>query len=406
MIAERYTDYMYGLVDDVMKTIGARGSCSEEERRLGRRFASEIEGACGKVETEKFTCSPNAFVGFFPLLVLAYLCGVVLYFFLPPLSCVIALAAAVVLFLETVRYKEFIDPAYPKKEGENVAGFIEPRGEAKKRVYVSAHFDSAYEFKIWYWFKNASSVVMGLGFLAVVLMFAFGLASSIAKPVGPPDSTTFMVLGYILVGFSPLVAIFFFFHTKDLVGGAMDDLTGIAVLAGLARYLGDAKDAGEFYPQNTEVVLLGLSSEEAGLRGAKRYSARHAADDEQIPCSGIFLDGICDESYFTVFNKEVWMGALMDPGLVALTVESARSLGFDIATGVLPLGATDASAFAQAGIPSVSLCLQINKKLAPNYHTRLDTIEFVKPSSMTVALATVIEMLRRIDETAVVKASQ
>ena len=398
MIAERYTDYMYGLVDDVMKTIGARGSCSEEERRLGRRFASEIEGACGKVETEKFTCSPNAFVGFFPLLVLAYLCGVVLYFFLPPLSCVIALAAAVVLFLETVRYKEFIDTAYPKKEGENVAGFIEPRGEAKKRVYVSAHFDSAYEFKIWYWFKNASSVVMGLGFLAVVLMFAFGLASSIAKPVGPPDSTTFMVLGYILVGFSPVVAIFFFFHTKDLVGGAMDDLTGIAVLAGLARYLGDAKDAGEFYPQNTEVVLLGLSSEEAGLRGAKRFATAHK--DDALPACGIFLDGIYDEEFFTVFEKELWPGAVMDPELVSIAREAARDMGAELEVGNLPLGATDASAFALAGIPAVSICLSETKRLVPHYHTRLDTIDNIKPHSLAVALQSMIEMLRLIDEKA------
>src|SRR5450756_2623369 len=121
MIAERYTDYMYNLIDKVMKDIGPRESCGEEEKQLGRLFAREIEPACGRVETEAFTCSPTAFLGFFPYLVLMFVAGVVLYFFLPPFSQALAVTGGAVLFFEVVRYKEFIDPVYPKKEGENLS---------------------------------------------------------------------------------------------------------------------------------------------------------------------------------------------------------------------------------------------------------------------------------------------
>jgi aminopeptidase YwaD len=397
MIAEEYTDYMYDLIDKVMKEIGPRGSCSEEEKRLGRLFADEIAPACEKVETETFTCSPKAFLGFFPYLVLLYVVGAVLYFFIPPVSAAFALAGALILFFEVVRYKELIDPLFPKRQGENVVGTVAPSGGATKRVYVSAHFDSAYEFKIWYWFKAFSTVYMVIGVLAVLMLFGFSIASAIAKPVGLPSSTVYWVFGWILVGLIPVVFLFVFFHTSDLVPGAMDDMAGIAVLAGLARHFEDSRGSGGFYPQRTEVVLLGLSSEEAGLRGAKRFAAAHAPEVEKMPAFGIFLDGIYDDNFFTIFKKEVWPGGKMDPYLVDLAKETADADGFTARVGVLPLGATDASAFSIAGIPSVGMSLWDTTRLVPHYHTRYDTIDHIKPISLAVALQAIIDMLQRID---------
>ena len=66
MNAERYADYMYNLIDRVITEIGPREACSEEERGLGRLFAKEIEPVCDHINVETFTCSPKAFLGFFP----------------------------------------------------------------------------------------------------------------------------------------------------------------------------------------------------------------------------------------------------------------------------------------------------------------------------------------------------
>jgi len=398
MIAEKYTDYMYDLIDKVMKTIGPRESCSEEEKRLGRMFADEVADCCDRVESETFTCSPTAFVGFFPFLVIMYIAAVVLFFFVPPISCLIAVVAFVVIIAEVVRYKELIDPIWPKRDGENVLGFIEPRKDATRRVYVSGHLDSAYEFKIWYWFKGASAAVMGAGAFVLVLLFGFSLAASIAKPVGLPSSTVYWAFGFILVGLTPLIGLFWFFHTDDVVPGAMDDMAAVAVLAGLGRYFKEARVTEGFYPETTEVVLLALSSEEAGLRGAKRFAASHKGD--ALPACGIFLDGIYDEDFFTVFEKELWPGAVMDPEMVTIAKDAAKEMGVKLEVGNLPLGATDASAFALAGIPAASLCLSETKRLVPHYHTRLDTIDNIKPHSLAVALQATIEMLRIIDEKA------
>ena len=66
MDAERYADYMYNLIDRVINEIGPREACSAEEKRTGRLFAEEIKPACDRINVETFTCSPKAFLGFFP----------------------------------------------------------------------------------------------------------------------------------------------------------------------------------------------------------------------------------------------------------------------------------------------------------------------------------------------------
>ena len=73
MLASGYQDYMYGLIQTVLTEIGPRESCSENERRLGRRLA-ELWSALGhEVRTERFTCHPKAFLGFIPFSALLYL---------------------------------------------------------------------------------------------------------------------------------------------------------------------------------------------------------------------------------------------------------------------------------------------------------------------------------------------
>ncbi|OFW57927.1 MAG: hypothetical protein A2V52_06955 [Actinobacteria bacterium RBG_19FT_COMBO_54_7] len=397
MVASKYSDYMYGLLDRVMNEIGPRESCSEEEKALGRRLADELRPCCDSVEVEKFTCSPKAFLGFFPFLVIGYFAGVALYYVLPPISLIIAALCLGVLFFEVIRYHELIDPLFPRKEGENIIGRISPNGDVTRRVIVSAHLDSAYEFKIWYWFKGFSVAVMIVAFLAPLLLLGASLARTIADSNGIPDTTAYTVLGIILIALAPVVGIFAFFHSKDVVPGAMDNMAGVSVIAGLGKYLKDAGESGEYEPANTEVILLGASSEEAGLRGAKRYAARHRTEFSDLPTCGIFLDGICDEKCLSVFKREVWPGAKQDSRLIDLAVRAAEKSGMHMRAGILPVGATDASAFTRAGIPSVNICCQDNSKLPPNYHTRLDTIEYVRPESMVTALQVVIDMLKEID---------
>jgi hypothetical protein len=395
--ADEYTDYMYEFVDRALSEIGPRESCSEAEERLGRMFAEEVEPSCDWVETQEFTCSPKAFLGFFPYLVLLYILGVVAYYIYFPVTVFLSAIGVAVLFFEVVRYRELIDPLFRKRQGVNVAGFVQPEGKIWKQVIVSAHLDSAYEFKVWYWLKSLSVPAMALAFLAPLLLLGASVARTITYSSGVPENSAYDVLGIILLALSPVVILFAFFHTRDVVPGAMDDLAGIGVLVGLARYLHYARQGGQFFPSRTEVVLLALSSEEAGLRGAKRYAARHASEYREVPSYAIFLDNIADEDHLTVFKRELWCGAKMDPYLVDAAERAAAVNRFEIKKAVMAVGATDASAFVRKDIPSVSMCCYNSARLMPNYHTRHDTMEHVSQKSLAVSLQMVIEMIKRID---------
>ena len=394
MIGTRYQEEMYGLVRSVLEQIGPRESCSENERRLGRVLAERWTAAGLEVKTESFTCRPKAFLGFIPFAALLYLAATIAYWVAPFVCFLLAGFAFLMTYFELLRYREFIDPLFAEARGENVIGVLRPSGEITRRVIVSAHQDSAYEFTLWYMLKTAAIPLTVIGFSAPLLPMAGGLLKTI---FGHAGSHGFDVLGYVCMALYPIVGLNLFFHTYAVVPGAMDNLAGIAVVDGVGRTLSDAQIAGAPLLQHTEVVLLATSSEEAGLRGAKRYVQAHADELRRIPSYGIFVDGVYDEQFLTVIYREVFVGAWHDQRLVALAQSVAAQRGWNMRHAMVPFGATDAAAFATAGVPSVGLLCQDTTRLVPNYHTRLDTIDHVRPESLRVMLQVVTDMLQAID---------
>lgn len=401
MLGERYQKQMYEFIDAVLHEIGARESCTENEKRLGRRLLELWRNLGLETRSESFTCHPRAFLGFIPFAALLYLAATILYWSAPLWGALAAFLALVVTVVELLRYRELIDPLFPVATGENVVGIWRPAGKVQRRVVISAHQDSAYEFNLWYFLKNASIPIMVVGFVAPAVPFLGGLAKWLAG--SGAEAPIFETIGWVAMGLYPVVGLNLFFHTYTVVPGAMDDLAGVSVLCGMASALTDAQREGAPLCNTTEVVLLAASSEEAGLRGAKRYAEAHHVEHTALPTFGIFVDGVYDERHLTVIYRELFTGAHHDPRLVSLAKNVAAEHGWPVRQHMIPLGATDATAFTLAGVPSVALLCQDATKLVPNYHTRLDTIEWVRPQSLSVMLQLVADMVRRIDAGAMEK---
>ncbi len=400
MIADKYKDYMYKLIDRVIRDIGPRESCSDAERKLAHFMADEWKPVCDRVDLEKYTCHPTAFLGFFPMLVGSFLLALVFYWFFPPAAAVFALFATSIFIFEFVRYKEYLDFLFPEREGENVLGTIKPRGEVRKRLIVCGHIDSAYEFNLWLFLKNAAIPVMIVGVLGILFTAGVCTAKTIAYFTGGADAHVYTVLGFVCMGFYPVAALFLFFHTYVPVPGAMDDMAGVSIAAGLGRYLADAKSNGEFFPENTEVVLYGASCEEGGLRGARAYVKKHLEELKAVKTHAVIFDGIYDEKFLSVITREICTGAKHDPYLIKMAQDIARDHKWPLITTNIPLGASDGTEFSRRGISCTTLLCQDTSKLVPNYHTRYDTIEHIRPESLAVSLQMAIDMLRRIDNDA------
>jgi hypothetical protein len=393
MLADRYKGLMYEFMAEVLREIGPRESCGPAERQLGERLAALWCDLGHEVRTERFACHPQAFLGCIPISALLYLAATVFYWYFPPLCVVFAAAAALVIFFEVLRYREFIDRFFPRAHGENVVAVVRPHNEVKRRVVVSAHQDSAYEFNLFYFLGNAAVPVLVISLAAVLVPLVGGAAKCLAGGASP----VFDTIGRVCMALYPIVGLNLFFHTRSVVPGAMDDLAGIAVLVGLARALAERRRGDDTGLANTEVVLLATSAEEAGLRGAKRFAARHRREFGMIPTYGLFIDGVYDERFLTVARRELTTGARHDPRLVALARQVATRYGWPIRERIIPFGATDAAAFSLARVPSVTLLCQDITRLVPNYHTRNDVLDRVRPESLAVTLQMVIDMIEQID---------
>ena len=398
MRADRYKNYMFNLIDRVVKDIGPREPCSEQERKLGRFMIDEFKTMCDSTCLESFRCSPTAFLGFFPIIVIMYIVSAAAYWVYPPAAMAVMFAALVIFVLQFVRYKEFLDRFYPQREGQNAIGVIKPRGKVTKRIVVSGHLDTAYEFNLWLFFKNAAIPVMIVSILAFVFLLVISIVKTVVWTQGGGADPVFTYLGIAAVALYPLVGMFLFFHTYVSVPGAMDNMAGCAVAAGLGKYLADAKGNGEFFPEHTEVVLIGMSCEEAGLRGTRRYVKKHLQELKQTKTYGVFVDGVYDEKFLSVVHREICTGARHDPVLVKMAQDAAAARKWPILRTAIPLGASDATEFSNAGISATCLVCQDTSRLVPNYHTRYDTIEHIRPESLAVTLQLVIDMLERIDK--------
>ena len=130
------------------------------------------------------------------------------------------------------------------------------------------------------------------------------------------------------------------------------------------------------------VLALVVRGGRAARREALRGDAPRASCTP-FPTFVVNVDGVYDERHLTIIDRELTTGVRHDPASgSARQGASPRRAAACSHQHVIPLGATDATAFAQVGVPTVALLCQDATRLVPNYHTRLDTIEHVRPESL------------------------
>ena len=385
---EAQQDVMIQFMDDVLTNIGGRESCSDDEKRLGDRVGDAWERLNFEVRREPFYCHPAAFLSVLPIGALVYAAAVTIYMFNPVFGGILGMLFVLSVVLETLNYRRVLDPLFQKKQGVNVAGVIRSRSERKRRVIVNAHLDSAYEFTLWYYLGNWANLLL----IIIILCSPIPTIGALLAITGWSGDASVISMGWVGVGSLPLVLCLLFFRSKTPVPGAMDDLAGVAVLLGLGKLIAHGEGL-----DSTEVVLLGSSSEEAGLRGALHWAETHRLKNADIPTYAIVVDNIYDERYLRVVEREILPGTRHDPELVELARRVAHDRDLQITSIAIPFGASDATAFTRNGVRATCLLAQDTSKLVFNYHTRHDILDNVRPRSLTVMLQVVKDMIAALD---------
>ena len=161
----------------------------------------------------------------------------------------------------------------------------------------------------------------------------------------------------------------------------------------VAKYLKD----NDIRFNNTEVCVLLTGAEEAGLRGAKSFVKNHPElKNEDVKTVVVGIDTICEMDYMKVYSKDMNGLTKNDERVAALIQEGAKNAGFEVPSGTIELGATDAAAFSQKGI-SAATFVAMNPEPSRYYHTRLDTPDALNKKCLADCFAASVKALEMFD---------
>ena len=178
--------------------------------------------------------------------------------------------------------------------------------------------------------------------------------------------------------------------SRSVVPGANDNLSGVAVLAGLARLLSQEPVKG------LRVLLVSTGSEESFMEGMRGFANRHF---ESLPLSStqfVCIDSVGSPTLMQLEGEGMLRMADYDEAFKQQLSAAATELDVELIRGLRFRNATDALISMQAGYPTLMLG-SISKYKAPsNYHWPTDTAENVDYTSVVDATLLCERLLRNL----------
>lgn len=309
------------------------------------------------------------------------------------------------LIFEFVFYYHYIDFLFPKKEGINVIGTIEPTNEAKRQVIISGHHDSAFVFNFLDKNPKLYSLRVFGGIGSVILIFLYSLIYFILQIL--TNNFTIQDNPWLLIGniiFSILILFvlqLWVFRGSEGTPGAGDNLIASSIVIEVGKYFAIQKKENVGL-KHTRVIIASWDAEEAGLRGAHAYIKENIHNLQNIPTYNLNID--CpyrvDDLFFltTDINSTVDLSQEMADECV----EIAADLGYKAVAKKMEflLGGTDAGEFGRVEIPATTLVGMPwgNTKRAAEYHTPRDTIDAIQPEIVQASIEICKEFIQRQDQ--------
>jgi len=403
-----YTNFTVRGVKKVCKACGPRRPCTPAEKKAQEMMQKDLETCCDSVRMEPFQAAPAAFLLWVRMAVVIGFASALAYNLGYALVGVVLIALEMLaMVLEFIMYKRALDVFLPKKESQNLIGVRRPAGEVKRRLILSGHADSSNEWTYTYLgykiFGKPVLLALVVATALVSLLFSLGvyIAAAVSGQgwVGPGGlagrSPALVILGYVCAGLCLLVVPAWFFENKKLpVEGASDNLSGCFTAMAVAKLLGDLG----LRLENTELMVVCSGCEEIGLRGIKAFSKAHAREFKDVETVFIGLDTMTDYEHINVMCRDLTGTVKHDSAVCAMMKHSAKTAGHDIPYGSIFFGSSDSTAATQAGMRACTLAA-MDPAPAAYYHTRLDTVDTLRPKTVETCLDIVLETVYQFDET-------
>ena len=416
-ISKNDSDYMYNFVKDIIIQCGPRMPCSEQEAKGSEIIKKQFEKTCDEVYVEQFTCHPKAFLGWIRVIMIMLVLSIIgtiissviviisWNIILSIISFSLAIIAIEIMWEEFFNYHEFIDPIFRKQKSQNVIGSFK-NGERKKIIVISAHIDSALQFNLLKILRWGFLIVAFIGILIILFWSAISFINLITIVIGfySLNNLFFGISILTLIIGSPLfLALFFFVPIGDrgnVVPGAVDNLSGCAVLVGISRFLNINPD---LIPKDSEIRLIAFGCEEAGLRGAYRYVSSHLNELKEFETHILNLDGLETPDKFHVIEYEPTTRTWHSQEMVEKVLKAAKDANINVkrlGSGKIEKtlgrlsGGSDAAAFSKAGIKATFLNSADWKTRSSYYHQSEDTFDKIKKGTLENALKICLNFIK------------
>lgn len=178
--------------------------------------------------------------------------------------------------------------------------------------------------------------------------------------------------------------------SRSVVPGANDNLSGVAVLAGLARLLRERPIAG------VRVLLVSTGSEESFMEGMRGFAKSHFGSLPLDSTSFVCIDSVGSPTLMQLEGEGMLRMADYDEAFKSELSDAAAQLDVELVRGLRFRNATDALISMQAGYPTLMLGSISQYKAPSNYHWPTDTAENVDYGSVVDATLICEQLLRNI----------
>lgn len=385
--------YMIDEITHICTKFEKRDPGSKGEQQACEYMADQMKAlGCDTVYVDEFKENPNAFLGWIYITITCCFIALATYFFVPAVSIASIVIGLGICVIQFGLYKKLVDKLFKEKVGHNAAGFKKPTGEVKRRIIFNGHPDASWEWPFKYKFTY-------LGFdihMTVCFIGAFyTLAISILRVAGVLNGGLALKLGLAGLVFVPFwFALYWMWNEKRIVDGANDNLSGCYMGIAILKML---KDEG-IELENTEIGVVLTGSEEAGLRGAKAWSAAHKDEMNDVPTFVFSYDTITQPEELMVNYRDLNGTVKVDKDVSDLFYEACQELNIPCKKGMVPPlgGATDSAAFAQAGLRATGVTA-LSHALPDFYHTRLDTPDALNKECLATCFAASVKALEMFD---------
>lgn len=412
IITDQDAQYAFDIVEKICKKVGPGLPGSSQEKQRAGILKNELESHLGaeNVIVEEFTLAPGALLGsqlistF--LMILAALLNISIGRFTeisPWLTTIAALSFSIIsvllFILEFVIGFEVIDPFFKKEKSINVVGRLRKSEtqNVKKLLILSGHHDSALEFT---WLRFT-----GYGFFILITTWVIGLITvlvmSLIQLAGFVTSNTDLVrigtLGWVLLAYpiipSIIFALFFARGRKNggTVPGAADNLSACAIVVAMCRFL---VENPTYIPEDTEIRFITFGSEEAGVRGSRRYVQRHFDELKRLDARLLNYETIAHPE-IAILTSETNGTVKNSPEMVASVVAAAQRAGIPYKVQPATLGTgSDAGPFSRAGLKATTLLGFKVQQMVAFYHQKWDSPEILTIEPLLNVLKLTFEWVR------------